>query len=183
MLVKNIIKKVCFFIEENGLEDELDDLANMSEASTALLNKLVRCFNLVRNEIAGEYIKELQKEQVKVTEGQISFSSLSHEVLDIVKITDIYGQDVDYTVENGTIKVDENNVFVYYNIVPAKLTIDGSFDSIVPERVYAYGVTREYYFSQTLYEDAKIWDSRFIASLENYARKKGETVMPGRRWV
>ena len=72
---------------------------------------------------------------------------------------------------------------IKYNAMPKELNFEDEFTSTIPERVYAYGVVKEFYFIQALYEDAKIWDERFKNSIETFLRKKGNTFLPRRRWI
>ena len=76
-----------------------------------------------------------------------------------------------------------NEVEIIYKTFPTELTLSQSFSSTIPERVYAYGVAREYYFNQTLFDDAEIWEERFKNSLQILTRKKSEIKMPKRRWA
>ena len=50
-------------------------------------------------------------------------------------------------------------------------------------RVLAYGTASEYLLVEGLSEDAEIWEDRFKRSLFMLSRKKGEHIMPRRRWA
>ena len=76
-----------------------------------------------------------------------------------------------------------NVVEVVYTTLPQELTLQSQFSSVLPERVYAYGIAREYYFLQTLFDDADIWEERFKNTLQVLQRKRSDTVMPRRRWL
>ena len=76
-----------------------------------------------------------------------------------------------------------NTVDIIYQAEPAELAIDSEFYSTLPNRIYAYGIAREYYFQQTLFDEADIWEERFKNTLSIMARKRSETHIPKRRWL
>ena len=76
-----------------------------------------------------------------------------------------------------------SEVTVTYLSQPEKKGLNDSITTIIPMRIYAYGMAREYYLMQTLYEEADIWQERFVESLQSLSRRKNETMMPARRWL
>lgn len=183
MFVKDIILKACDFIENDDLAQALKQEKSLDEEKQNVLDKLVKCFNLVRNEIVCEYMPIVKMERIICEQGKIYFDQFSGMVVDIVSVKDNFGNNVKFKVYDNFITVDGNDVCVWYNTSAEELDIDEQFSSTISERVYAYGVVREYYFIQTLYEDAKVWDERFKSSLQTFERKKGDTILPRRRWI
>ncbi len=183
MLVKDVILKACDFIENEELAQAIISSSQLDQENQNVLDKLVKCFNLVRNEIVCEYMPIVKMEKVISCENKILFSQLSGKVVDIISVKDKFGENVKFKLYDDYIMVEGQEVFVYYNTLPEELNIDGQFNSTISERVYAYGIVREYYFIQTLYEDAKVWDERFKNSIQTFERKKGETIIPRRRWI
>ena len=75
-------------------------------------------------------------------------------------------------------------VFITYSVLPVDLELNSEeVSSVLSERVYAYGVAREYYIMQSLTDEAEIWEERFKASLKSLYRRKSNTFMPSRRWI
>ncbi len=183
MFVKDIIFKACDFTENDDLAQALKQKASLDEDKQTLLSKLIKCFNLVRNEIVSEYMPIVKMERILANEGKIYFDQFDGKVIDILSVKDRFGNSVKYKIFDGYMTVERPDVFVYYNSSVDELGIDDQFYSTISERVYAYGVVREYYFIQTLYDDAKVWDERFKASLQTFERKKGDTILPRRRWL
>ena len=182
MLVKNIVIKVLQFMDNNELVKSINagDVVTGDEGQE--IASYVNYLNLVRNEIASEYISNVKREKVTVEGGKIDFSRLSEEVIEILSVKDNFGNSLKFDVYEDHILVDGTTVEVRYNASPRNLNINDEFYSTIPERVYAYGIMREHCFVQTLYEDASVWEERFINSLQALERKKNETVVPRRRW-
>lgn len=185
MLVKNIILKVCDFIENAELARAIEEGDVLTAEQQELQDKLVKCFNLVLNEIASEYLPMVKVEKVKAKGDMIEFSKLNLRPCDIVYVKDSLGGNVQFRVFDQFLLIDKQDceVEVCYNAYPNDLSFYQEIDTKLSERVYAYGIVREYYFIQTLYEDAKVWDERFKNALAAADRKKGETVLPRRRWI
>ncbi len=183
MQVKEIIIKACDFTENDELSKALLQEGELTEEMQNNLERLIKCFNLVHEEIVSEYLPVLNVERVKTENGRVKLDFLKAKISHIIAVKDVLGDNIKYDKFENYIMTSEYEVEIWYNSLPNELTIDDEFSTSLPARVYAYAVVREYYFLQTLYEDAKVWDERFLASIENFARKKGETVLPRRRWI
>lgn len=183
MLVKDIILKACDFIGNEELSQALVSEEELTDEQSAELDTLLKCFNLVHNEIVSEYKPSIKIERVTSANKKINFSQLSAKVVNILAVKDILGDNVAFKVFDSYLMVEGGEVDVWYSSQPETMALSDEFVSTIPERVYAYGIAREYYFIQTLYEDAEVWESRFKNSLQVIERKKSETVIPRRRWL
>lgn len=184
MLVKDIILKVCDFIENKELALVIKTNDGATEELAEELEVLIKCFNLVRNEIATEVLPNVKIATLKSNNKKIEFSSLNGKVIEILSVKDKNGYNIKFDAFADHILLDcDREVEIRYNASPEELDFEGEFTSNIPERVYAYGVVREYYYIQTLYEDASIWEERFKNSLQALERKKSEIFIPRRRWL
>mgnify|MGYP005802189387 FL=1 len=183
MLVKDIIALACDFTENSDLKKALEENEALTDEQNVLCDSLVKCFNLVNNEIASEYIPHIKSETIKTQDFRIDFSSLSYSPCQIISVRDTAGRMVKFKVFDDYIIAMANVVEVVYTTLPHELTLQSQFSSVLPERVYAYGIAREYYFLQTLFDDADIWEERFKNTLQVLQRKRSDTVMPRRRWL
>ena len=182
MLVKDIIKLACKFTENDDIAQAITN-NNLSQEQSLVVDCLVNCFNLVNNEIASEYLPYVKSEEIETNNFKINFSDFTSTFREVISIKDCYGNNVKYKVFDGYLMVFANKVTVVYACLPQALALSSEFDSLLPERVFAYGIAREYYFIQTLFDDADIWESRFKNSLKVLTRKKSEIVLPKRRWI
>ena len=183
MLVKDIVLKVCDFLEGKQLAQSIKNNQELTDEEADEVETFVKCFNLVRNEIATEMIANTKIEKVKTANGRVEFSSLSSKVIEILAVKDQFGNNVHFDVFADHLQTNENMVEVKYNASPEELTFEDEFSSVIPERVFAYGIVREYFFLQSLYDDASAWEERFKNSMQALERRKHEIVIPRRRWM
>ena len=181
MKVKDIVKLACDFLGNSDLATAIDGA--LTDEQSAQVDNLVKCFNLVNSEIAGEYLPILKAESLKTTDFKLNFTQFSSQPNKIISVRDTFGRPVRFKVFDSYLKALAGNVEVEYTTMPEKMDIDDEFSSSLPERVYAYGIAREFCFLQSLFDDADVWDDRFKNTLEVLLQRKSELRMPGRRWI
>lgn len=189
MEIVNIIKNACVFLQKDELLD-VEDLGGATPSNSAQQKEigiLLRCLNLVYNQIATDYIPLLKTEKITPVNGEIVLSDLSKKILDIKRIEDKFGMRVNYKLyPNKIVLTISGEVTITYSYEPEELTaltsIMESFSEKLTERVMAYGVAMEYSFISGLHDDASIWETRFKDGLLIAARKKSEMRLPNRRW-
>ena len=182
MLVKDVIILACEFTENNELAKSLSN-NNLDEDQSLIVDSLVKCFNLVNNEICSEYMPLIKQEKVQMQDFKCQYSQLSNKVLDIISVVDRRGNKVKFKCFDNYFIAFANEVYVKYTYVSQDSHLEDEIFTTIPERVYAYGVAREFYFMQTLFDEADVWEERFKNSLSILTRKKNEIIMPRRRWI
>lgn len=189
MTIKSILKTACIFLQKDELlsVQSLDGIGTETDEQTKELSHLLRCLNLVLSEIATDYIPLLKTETVSSTDGKILLSSLSKDVLDIVKVENKFMLSEPYKLFPGSIETIPGEVKITYSYEPAKLESLTSeienFSGKLTDRLVAYGVAMEYCFICGLHDDASIWEKRFKDGLLIAARKKSAIRLPKRRWI
>ena len=183
MLVKDVIKLASDFTENETLSAKIEKGTELSDDENQVANELEKCFNLVNNEIASEFVPIKKIEQVEVSNGKILFSAFSSKPFKILYVKNSLGRKIKYKVFSDYIFALCKKAIVCYSTLPENLTINDEFETFLPERIYAYGVAREYYFLKTKFDDADIWEERFKNSLEILCRKSSCHRLPRRRWL
>ena len=183
MLVKDIIKLACNFTENEEIASKIEENAVLGDDESLVVESLINCFNLVNNEIASEYLPYIKSERMQTNNFKIFFTDFSYDLCEIISIKDKNGRSLKFKIIDNYVMVFAKEVDVIYSVIPQNMTINSSFDSLIPARVFAYGIAREYYFIQTLFDDADIWENRLKNSLQVLVRKKSEIKMPRRRWI
>lgn len=183
MLVKDIIKLSCELLDMREVALKLENNEVLTEEENTEINELVKCFNLVREEIATEVLPIVKIDSVKTENLKVDFNKLASYPVSIIAVKDIYGRTVRHRVMEGYLIAFANEVEIWYSIKPEVLTLDSEFSSTLPERVYAYGVAREQYIKKSLYKDAEVWENRFKNSLEILEKRKTGVTIPRRRWL
>lgn len=188
MEIVNIIKNACIFLQKTELLDvsELGGEKTATDEQVKDLSLLLRCLNLVYNQVATDFIPLINTEKFISTNGEILLSSFNKNILDVRRIEDKYGIKANYILYPDKIMTIDGEVSVTYSYEPESLeALDDemeSFSEKVTERVMSYGVAMEYSFISGLHDDAAIWETRFKDGLKIAVRKKSEMRLPPRRW-
>ena len=182
MLVKDIIILASEFIGNNELAEGLKD-NSLSDDQTLLSESLVKCFNLINNEITSEYIPIIKRETIKTENFKIDFDKFSNKLLKIISVEDKFGNKLKYKVIDDYVFVFAKTVNITYSTVPQKYKLTDEFETNIPERVYAYGIAREFCFLQAMFDDGDLWEQRFKSSLETLSKRISSVYIPRRRWI
>lgn len=157
-----------------------------SEEVISKIVKLLKCLNLVYQDLTRDYLPLETMEEITFTDGKFEYKNLSLVVRDIIKIEDKYGFGHSFKCFPTFVQADVTKAKITYTYEPEDLVL---FDEInafagkLSERILAYGVAMEYFFLSSLSDEAAVWENRYISSLENALRKKSNIIMPKRRWI
>ena len=187
MNVKDIISAAATLLSREDIctyltEGTAEDLTPTQKDTDIIL----RCFNLVENEIALEYKPLIFRESITSADGIINFDTLEKPILDVVRIEDESGNKINYKLYHTYLKTKPENCIIYYSYIPEKKQIGGVSDytdSDMPQRVIAMGIACEFSLISAMYDEAVMWDKRYKDSLERICSKKIKKVMPARRWI
>ena len=181
MKVKNILVKTCDFIEKSELKDALE-ATSMTDEQQALVSKLVRYFNYVQNEIATEYIPVIHRETVSAKD-KLEYSKLSKTVNEIMYVKGSEGKRISFRTFPDKITFSGTICEVTYSFIPEENTLTDDILYLIPERVYAYGIAREFYLFEGLTDKATMFENRFKSSIQNLFKKGKNIVLPVREWL
>lgn len=189
MTAKDVIKIVCVFLQKEELLDveELGGSEAASESELKELNHMLRCLNLVINQIASDYIPLKFIETVTPVNGKVLFTSLNKKLIEVLRVEDKFGIRVNFKLYPEFLETINGDISITYSYEPENISNINqdleSFSQKIGERVIAYGVAMEYCFICGLHDDASIWEKRFKDALLIAARKKSEIKLPKRRWI
>lgn len=183
MLVKDIIKLACDFTGQEALGEKIAQSSLLETCEQEIVDKFVKCFNLVNNEIASEFVPIKKIEQFEVSNGKILLTQFSTKPYKILYIKNSLGRKMHFKQFEDYLVVFCKKAIVCYTTLPFALSINDQIDSFLPERVYAYGVAREFLFLQSRFDDADIFEERFKNALELICRSAPHAKMPSRRWL
>ena len=188
MEVKKIIKLAAVYLQlEDILSlDTFGGIVTEPEANTTKnLELLVRCLNLVYNELASDYVPLKHTEEVVVETEEIDINTLEKRLISVLALADKDGKNAKYKVYPTTIKVANGTYDIEYSYLPQEVLLEDTieaFGSKLTERIIAYGVASEYSLISGLFDEATLWKKRFLDSLLIATSKKSELKMPARRW-
>ena len=187
-MTNNIIKLTSTFL---GLDDVLTYLTDTSATPTAevttTINQLIVFTNYVMREITRDYFPLKTSETVTSDENAVvNFEDLTHTITAVNDIKNCTGLSVRYTLYPDYIKLDNPNqqYTIFYNYCPDAVSSMQDTLSLplgLDYFVVCYGVASEYCLSKGLYEEAGMWENRFINSLKSINGKFGEKRFKTRR--
>ncbi len=189
MKVKDILKLAVEFVGERQLLEKLqnqtDVQVQMDKDEQSKLDCFVRCFNLVNQEIASDYLPFLTKENVTIQGGIIAFDTLKKKIINVYEIKDRFGFNLPFKVVSNCVEVGEKVKSIVYSFLPEDIALEGEveFFNGLSARIYAYGIASEFLLLNGLSADAEIWEERYKESLFILSRKRGEHQLPKRSWL
>lgn len=186
MTVREILKLVCEFVGEKEIAIKLNAQQEFTEKEQEKIAIMTDCFNLVNQEIASDYLPFMTKEEIAVNNSILNFQDLTKAVINIYEVKNRLGFNLRFKLYPNFVEIFGKAKWIVYSYLPSDVT---TLEDEVPAfnglsaRVYAYGVASEYLLVDGLSDDAEIWEDRFKQSLFVLSRKRGEHIMPKRRWI
>lgn len=184
MKVREIAALAAEYIGREDLAEALSVLEGEPEGE---LKALLRCYNLVENEVAIDYFPPKREECIVPVNGKIAFSSLGSYPVEICRVRDVEGKDVAFGLHPSHLSLPEGTgaLTVTYAYSPEKKSFsdDSEFEGKVSARLLSFGVAGEFCLTAARYSEAAIWQKRFQDALHaaNYHRRRIR--VRTRRWV
>ena len=183
MTVKEILLAAA--TELNVLDEVEGYLSGTSTEGEAQANALLRCFNLVENEVALDYLPLLAEDEMETETGTIYYAKLSREAARVVGVWDEWGNAVPFTLFPDYLKTQPNKVRVRYTYLPREKTFKDKSDFTLQAsvRLFAYGVAAEYALASGLFEEAAVWDQKYKDAIKAAYCAKPSRRLRSRRWA
>lgn len=168
MTVKEIIKTSATLLGREEVVKYID--GGQGDADTlSKVNVLTRLINLVINELAGSFIPMIKSEEISVLNDKIYYKDLSENLLNIVSVTDMHGNEISYEKKHEYIAVNLKNAIVEYEYLPANYGLEDSVgyeENQVSSRVLAYGLAAEFCITEGAFDEAVMWHKRYADGIE-----------------
>ncbi|MBE5745764.1 MAG: hypothetical protein E7359_00540 [Clostridiales bacterium] len=197
MKLREVIKlsSIMLNIDEvlNGdkIYDESYDLIDEKSINTSNsveernLNLLVKCFNLVYTELATDYFPLITMETIKIENGSFNLNNLSNIFYKIVKIECNDNLVDKFDIYDNILYLKNGEYKIVYAYTPVKVSLNSelnTFNGKISDRVFAYGLNKEYCFISGLYSEAESYRTKFEECLKSASVLKHSIKLPKRRW-
>lgn len=186
MTVKDILSLACDFVGEKEIKAKIFlENPTYTAREQEKLDLMIRCLNLVNQEIASDYLPFLFEENVDANGGVISFDGLEKSVIAVYQVKNRFGFPIRFKNYPNYVEVFGSAKKIVYSYLPDEVGLDDEIEKFngLSERVYAYGVASEFLLIQGMGSDAEIWEERYKESLFILSSRKGEHRLPRRRWL
>lgn len=155
--------------------------AREPEGDTAAL---LRCYNLVENEIALDYFPLKNEESFSSDRGEIAYTQFAYAPVAVCSVKRD-GASVPFEQFPAYLKTVQGKVNVTYSYTPAQrgLEDESSFSDKISARLLSLGVATEFCLSRGQYSEAAMWEKKYRDALRaaNIVRRK--LAVRSRRWV
>lgn len=169
MKLKDIIKLSAVYLGRENVVSYLESNTSTTDGNLlSAIDTFTRCANLVIAELSTSYVPLLKKETLQAENGKIYFSSLTETALEIVKVTDENGKEVDFIYKPDRIETDLSALNIEYKYLPSNLGLNdivGYTERQVPSRIIAYGIAAEFSLCERAFDESVLWHNRFTSSL------------------
>ena len=183
MTVKEILLAAA--TELNILDEVEAYLSGITTSGEAQAKVLLRCFNLVENEVALDYLPLLAEDEVESETGVIYYASLPREPARVLGVWDEWGNAVPFTLFPDYLKTQPNKVRVRYTYLPKAKSFKDKSDFTLQASVhlFAYGIAAEYALASGLFEEAAVWDQKYKDAIKAAYCAKPPRRIRSRRWA
>ncbi len=187
MIVKDILKMTAEMAGENQTvlyfeEKGVDDLAFCEENARLLL----RCYNLIVEELALEYLPLKREEEVTVKEGKIYFSNLDFIPLRIISVRLKNGRKVPYRFVNDYLEVENGDLIIEYNyrLKPALEDDEVAYcNTVIGPYALIYGILSQYLLEKGRVSESNLYQEKYLSAIRARIAEKRPLKIPGRRWM
>jgi hypothetical protein len=146
---------------------------------------LLRCANLVVNEIASEYVHLNAFQTFRTENGHIPYSLFEKQPADITAVHK-EGSCCRFKLYPCEIITESGTVDVFYRYLPQNKAADGVLDfeeGKINQRIIAYGTAAEYCIIKGMYEEGVVWDKRYKDSLSCALKISKPITLAARKWA
>jgi len=150
------------------------------------LELLVRCFNLVYQELATDYIPLVVCENIVISKGSFDLADLDYKFYKLVKLVDKNGYEVKTEIYDNVLYAKNGNYKLIYCYIPEFASLNSTlndFNGKLTDRVFALGLNKEYCYVCGLFDESLAFKTKFEDSLNACERQKKNIIMPKRRWI
>lgn len=149
------------------------------------VNELLRCFNLVENELALDYLPLLAEEDIVTETGAVYFSALENKPVRVLEVRDASGNTLAYRLFPEYMKTQAGKITVRYAYAPEEkgLTGESDFKLFASVRLFAYGMACEYLTAHGAFEESAVWDKKYKEAIASAYRSKPARRIASRRWA
>ena len=124
-------------------------------------------------------------ENIEVTNGSFNLKNLQNNFYKIVKIESENGLVERFEIYDNILYVKNGKYKLVYAYSPEKVTLNSdvnTFNGKIVDRIFAYGLNKEFCFISGLYSEAESYKTKFEEAIKSVSIVKRNINLPRRRW-
>ena len=185
MTVKEILILCSSLLDNSDIENYLNSLECNDETTAKNdCDLLLRCYNLITDEISREYYLLTTTENFTPIDGVISYEQFTFNPVLIKKVKKIDGSEVNHKIHPVKIFANES-VKVEYAYACPERTIDEVSDysfTKISKRILAYGTACEYCLIKGMFEEGVNFRNKYQSALRGALQVKKSLKLKQRTW-
>lgn len=186
MTVKDMIALSAKIIKNYNVVDYLNDrvVEDIVDAKQ-VTEDLLRCYNIIIEELACEYYPLKKSEVVYVSDNKIFTSNFVFTPLKIVTIRDEKDRKCCFKFVNDYLQVKNGVLTVTYEYKPDMATLFDEYvydNSILGNFAVAYGVVSEYLAECGVFSQAEKYYQKYQNAVSGRLKETRNLKLPQRRW-
>lgn len=186
MRASKIIQEAALLSGRGDIADyiEATDRTNFSKETSKACNQMVTLLNMMISELCTSFIPMIATEKIYATD-KIEYDKLSKNAVEILKIYDAFGKEVDFKIDYDHVKISSPCAKVVYKFHPKTYALTDNIDyeeKDISGSVLAYGLAAEFALTEGDFDRACSFHDRYVEGVHAISKPKNSTVKQ-RSWV
>ncbi len=185
MKVKEVVALAAQTLGRDDLAEALDTLGG--DPPEGEVKSLLRCYNLIENEVALDFFPLRSAERFLPVKGKIEYARFAYAPVNILKVTNVFGAPVDFALTPTYLSVPETEgeVEVAYAYSPPvkDLGDETAFSEHISARLLAFGVASEFCITNRRFSEGAMWGKKYRDALRAAGIYRRTLSVRARRWV
>lgn len=184
------VKRVLSLAAQNlGREDLAAAINDCAGEPAGEIASLLRCYNLIENEIALDYFPLKREETVSVRGGVLPYSRLAYAPVTVYSAADGAMRLLKFELRPARILFpslkEETKVTLTYSHSPREKEFDScsEYGGKISARLLSFGVCCEFCLTNGQFAEAATWEKKFREALRAADMTRRSLFVRARRWA
>ena len=183
MEINDVIKQVATYLQMSNVSSaNFSNIQNLDAQTLKDINLILSSVNEVLCDISTDYLPLKTKEQITVSNGSYSLSSLTKDFHKVLSISPCKN----YKIRQDVLYIDSGVYDVEYLYLPEVYELGDTitdFDHRLTIYALSFGVAAEYCLICGNYGESEMWNSKFENAMQVAKRKPSVVEVKGRKWL
>ncbi len=158
----------------------------LSDAGNADTVELLRCYNVVENEVALDFYPVSRTQTFTPEKGIVPVTAFERQPVNVLRVTDGKGRRLPFSTAAEFVRTESGGeVEIEYTYAPEKKKVgeNSEFGDKISARLLSYGVASVYLLSRGSAAEAAEWERRYREALRAAGICRRTLSVRSRRWA